>query len=142
MVKTIKFGIISLIIIMLSGCNNSDDEIKTEQSIIGNWKLIEVYSDVGDGSGGWNPVENGYTYSFSSNGEFSSTRFSECSSGTYTINSNELTLVFDCNGFTTGIENPEGTFVENYTFESNTVILVPTYIFCVEGCGWKFKKMN
>ncbi|MBA6151620.1 lipocalin family protein [Gelidibacter maritimus] len=142
MVKTIKFGIISLIIIMLSGCNNSDDEIKTEQSIIGNWKLIEVYSDVGDGSGDWNPVENGYTYSFSSNGEFSSTRFPECSSGTYTINSNELTLVFDCNGFTTGIENPEGTFVENYTFESNTVILVPTYMICDEGCGWKFKKMN
>ncbi|MGL1885571.1 MAG: hypothetical protein OCD76_03560 [Reichenbachiella sp.] len=137
-----KFEIITLIIIMLSGCSNSDDEIKTEQSIIGNWKLIEVYSDIGDGSGDWNSVENGYSYSFSSNGEFTSTRFSECSSGTYTINSDELTLVFDCSGFTTGIENPEETFVENYAFELNTVILVPTYLNCDEGCGWKFKKMN
>lgn len=140
--KKLKFGILGLLTIVLFGCSNDDENIKTEKSIIGNWKLIEIYNDPGDGSGSWNSVDNGYIYNFSENGQFSSTRFSECSTGNYTIDSNQLTLDFDCDGFTTGIEEPEGTFIENYTFESNTVIFVPTYLNCIEGCGWKFEKVN
>lgn len=141
MEKILKFGILGLVAIVLIGCS-SDDKVATEQSIIGTWKLIEVDLDPGDASGSWSSVENGYTYNFSANGQFTSTRFSECSTGTYSLDSNQLTLDFDCDGFTTGIEDPEGTFIENYTFESNTVIVVPTYITCIEGCGWKFEKVN
>ena len=136
--KKLKFGILSLLTILLFGCSNDDENIEAEKSIIGNWKLIEVYDDIGDGSGSWNAVENGYTYGFSENGQFTSTRFSECSTGNYTIDSNQLTLSFDCDG----IEDPEGRLIENYIFESNTVIFVPTYLNCDEGCGWKFEKMN
>ena len=138
--QKLKSSILSLVAIMLIGCSSDDEKIVTEQSIVGAWKLIEVYSDPGDGSGSWNSVENGYSYNFSANGQFTSTRFSECSSGSYALDSKQLTLNFDCDGFTAGIEDPEGTFIENYTFESNTVILVPAYLNCDEGCGWKFQK--
>jgi len=131
-----------LSLVFFTSCNNDDENIKEENSIVGTWRLIEIYNDPGDGSGSWNSVDNGYLYNFSENGQFTSTRFSECSSGSYSMNSTELTLDFDCDGFTTGIEAPEGTFIENYTFESNTIILVPTYLSCIEGCGWKFEKIN
>ena len=142
MAKKLLFGILSLLSIILVGCSNNDENIDTDKSIVGNWKLIEIYIDPGDGSGNWNPVEDGYTYNFSENGEFTSTRFSECSTGEYSIDSNQLTLEFDCNGFTAGIEEPEGTFIEDYFFESNTVIFVPIYLNCIEGCGWKFEKVE
>lgn len=142
MKKLLKLGMIFCFVLTISGCSNDDENIKDENSIVGTWKLIEVYDDPGDGSGSWNSVENGYTYNFSLNGQFTSTRFSECNSGNYSINSNELTLDFDCDGFTTGIEDPEGTFIENYTFELNRIILVPTYLNCTEGCGWKFEKIT
>lgn len=137
-----QFGIIIVIILSIIGCNKEDDNTEQEKSIVGNWQLIEIYSNPGAGSGNWNSVENGYTYSFSANGEFTSTRFSECSTGTYSIESNELSLDFDCDGFTTGIESPEGTFIEQLTFETKDLILKPTYLNCIEGCGWKFKKIN
>ncbi len=142
MKKLLKLGPISCFILAILGCSNDDENIKEENSIVGTWKLIEIYNDTGDGSASWDSVENGYTYSFSLNGEFTSTRFSECSTGNYSMNSNKLTLDFNCDGFTTGIENPEGTFIEDYTFESTRIILVPTYLSCDEGCGWKFEKIN
>lgn len=143
MKKILKFGIISCLVLTMFGCSNDDNESPLqEKSIIGTWKLIEIYNDSGDGNGRWNSVEDGYTYNFSANGEFTSTRFSECGNGNYSIVSNELSLDFDCEGFTAGIENPDGIFIELFTFESNYVILTPTYLTCIEGCGWKFKKIN
>ena len=142
MKKFLKLGMIFCILLTIFACSNDDENVKEENWIVGTWKLIEIYTDPGDGIGSWNSVQNGYTYNFSVNGEFTSTRFSECSSGTYSINSDELTLDFDCDGFTAGIENPEGKIIENYTFESNKIIFVPTYYMCIERCGWKFEKID
>ena len=141
MSNTLKLGMILLFILTLFGCNN-DDKLNTEQSIIGTWQLIEIYSDPGDNSGSWNPVENGYKYIFTADNQFTSTRFSECDNGIYSLNSNKLILDFGCDGFTAGIEKPKGTFIEQMTFESNNLILNPTYLLCIEGCGWKFKKVK
>lgn len=124
------------------GCSPDDDDSKQQNDIYGTWKLIKVYENPGAGSGSWNSVANGYTYTFFKNGEFSSTRFNECTTGTFLIELNKISLVFDCEGFTTGMEDPEGTFIEEFTFDSNNLILKPTYILCIEGCGWKFDKVE
>lgn len=125
------------------GCEKEErTETEPITSIIGTWQLIEIYSDPGDGSGGWNSVENGYKYTFSSNNKFKSDRFSECTNGEYNIDSNQLILNYDCEGFTTGIENPQGTFIEEISFTASNMILRPTYLGCIEGCGWKFKKLQ
>ena len=90
----------------------------------------------------WTTVANGYTYTFSDDGTFSSTRFTECTTGTYEVSSNSITLDYGCAGFGTGIENPAGTFVENYSFESENIILTPSYMNCIEGCGYRFEKIE
>ena len=128
---TISFSILS--------CSHNDN-LDTIVTIVGSWKLFEIYSNSGGGTGQWSQIDNGYSYTFFSNGEFSSSRFSECTDGTYSITNNKLTLVFGCTGFTTRVEGPEGTFIEQMTFESGFLILTPTYLTCIEGCAYKFKK--
>lgn len=49
---------------------------------------------------------------------------------------------FGCEGFTTGIESPQGTFIEQMYFENGHLILKPTYLNCIEGCSWKFDKLS
>ncbi len=141
MKSTLKLGMFLLFALTLFGCNN-DEELNPEQLIIETWQLIEIYGDPGDGSGSWSSVDNGYKYIFTADNQFTTNRFSECDFGIYSLNSNKLILDFGCEGFTTGIENPEGTFIERMTFESKNLILNPTYLICDEGCGWKFKKVN
>ena len=136
----LKFSITLIFIISLFGCNSNNDELNTS-TIVGTWQLVEIYQSIG-GPGNWNDVENGYKYTFLNNGNFSSNRFSECSNGTYSIESNELILDFSCAEFTTGFEKPEGILIEKITFESGYLFINPTYIFCVEGCNYKFKKIS
>jgi len=111
-----KYGIVGLIIISLFSCDN-DDKMDEEQLIVGTWQLVEVYASPG-GPGSWYPVKNGYKYTFFSDGNFSSDRFDECMTGTYMVESNLLTLNYDCDGFTKGIESPQGVFVEKINFET------------------------
>lgn len=136
----LKYGIASMLVMSLFSCNN-DDDINQEQSLIGTWQLVEVYLSPG-GPGSWSTVENGYKYTFLDDGNFSSDRFNECSSGTYLVESNKLILNYDCDGFTAGIEIPEGIFIEEINFESGYLTINPTYVICIEGCEYKFKKIN
>lgn len=136
-------NIILIFSMLLSLTSCSDDAVKAQEtSIAGTWKLIETYGSDGTGNPQWTTVDNGYTYTFSSKGSFTSTRFAECSTGTYQITSSTLTLTYDCDGFGTGIESPAGTFVENIAFDDGKIILTPTYLTCIEGCGFKFEKVK
>lgn len=130
------------LILSFSSCSQNGEEKINDNSIVGTWKLIEVYSSDGGSNPQWKPVENGYTYTFNIDGTFTSTRFSECSVGKFELNNSTLTLRFDCNGFTTGLESPVGTFIENFNKNNNEIILKPTYLNCIEGCGNKFQKIK
>ena len=127
-------------LISLSSCDRNDP-ITQENSIYGTWKLVEIYGSDGGSNPKWTSVTIVYTYTFNENGSFTSSRFSECTSGTYTIENDKLILNFGCEGFTTGIESPQGTFIEQMRFENGNLILKPTYLNCIEGCGWKFDKL-
>ncbi|APY12118.1 hypothetical protein BWZ22_13155 [Seonamhaeicola sp. S2-3] len=135
--------IILILSMLLSFTSCSDDDTKSqEESFLGTWKLIETYGSDGGSNPQWTIVDNGYTYTFSNDGTFSSTRFTECTTGTYDVSNNTITLDYSCVGFDTGVENPPGTFVENYNFENGNIILTPTYMNCIEGCGYKFEKIE
>ena len=125
-------------LISLSSCHIDDND----NSIIGTWYLIEIYSSDGGSNAQWTSATNSYIYQFMENGSFISNRFSECTTGTYTIENDKLILNFGCEGFTTGIESPQGTFIEQMRFENGYLILKPTYLNCIEGCGWKFNKLK
>ena len=122
--------------------NNNEDRTTDNSKIIGEWQLVEVYESDGGSINQWNAVDNGYNYIFVSDGVFTSSRFTECTNGTYSVSDTTITLGYSCINFNTGIESPEGTFIENFSFDNDNLILVPSYLNCAEGCGWKFSKVN
>ncbi len=139
--KTIYLIFIAVLCIN-TACTKGESDTQ-EEIIFGNWELIEIFSNDGGSSGGeWQQPNTVYNYIFFEDNTFTSTRFLECDYGTYTFTENTIELHFGCEDFTTGIENPPGVFKENYTFENNHLILVPTYLSCDEGCGWKFKRIQ
>ncbi len=141
MKNSCKLGISILFLIVVFGCKSTNNKASITSSIVGTWQLAEAYQSIG-GPATWSAVEDGYTYTFSANGDFTSNRFTECTKGKYSVTSNELTLNFGCEGFTKGIEKPEGVFIEKITFESDYLFIKPTYIICTEGCNYKFKKIS
>lgn len=139
--KTTYLILITLLCIT-TACTK-DESDKEKDLILGSWELKEIYSNDGSSSNGeWQPPNTIYKYTFLDDNTFTSTRFLECDYGTYTFTEDTIELNFGCENFTTGIEIPPGVFKENYTFENNHLILVPTYLSCDEGCGWKFKRIQ
>ena len=128
------------IIISCHSCSQNNESEVEDNSIIGTWKLVEVYSSDGGSNPKWNKIENGYVYIFKSDNSFTSNRFSECETGSFTFSQTQLILTYNCPDFSTGIEYPAGTFIENYSKNNGEIILKPTYLTCIEGCGYKFRK--
>src|SRR5690606_33714797 len=103
-----RSGIISLLIITLFGCNNDDDTIVgNENGIIGSWKLVEASISSG-GPQYLVEIEDGEEFEFLNNGNFSTTRDTECTEGKFSMESNELSLIYDCDGFNPEVENSDG----------------------------------
>lgn len=132
--KNLAFTLISVVI--LFSCNNDDDST-SETELIGNWKLIEVLADPGDGSGTFSSVESDKILTFGSGGTITSNgnlcdlsiNSGNETSGTYT-NSESTFNSSDCN-------NPD----YNFTYEQTGNILIINYP-CIEACRAKYKKVK
>ena len=78
---------------LLSSCEDSDNFVPEDEipELIGTWKLIQIYNDPGDGSGDFENVFQGKTFTFSedsivtSNGSvcYNTSTFDGDSFGTY-----------------------------------------------------------
>ena len=86
-------------------------------------------------------VEDGVEFVFNSDGSFVSDMFTECMDGSFSVESNNLTLRYECDGFDSGIENEKDEVTYNITFESDHFVLMPTSVFCIEGCSYRYKKI-
>ncbi|MCL6217879.1 lipocalin family protein [Zunongwangia pacifica] len=130
-------------LLTLSGCDNEEYGMYEVDRIVGSWKLVEVYNDNNNGRGVWSPAENVYSYTFNEDGTFSSTRFPQCTGGNYSIYDDEIVLDFDCNNNRTmGISSVSSTFIEEFDYDGNNVIFIPTYPACDKGCKLKFEPTN
>lgn len=138
--KRIAFSIIFGILFI--SCNEDNEEVKDKNSLIGTWQLVQAFEYSEAGPGNWNEVEDGYTYKFFHNGDFYSTRFDECTSGTFSTESNLLMLEYSCDGFTAGIEDSAGIFMEDYIFVDGLLFVNPAYPTSVEGFVLKFRKIS
>ena len=130
--KNLIFTLIAVGI--LFSCNNDDDS-NSNTELIGNWKLIEVLADPGDGSGSFYSVESEKIITFKSG-------------GIITSNGNLCDMAINSDNQTSGTySNSESTFNSsdcnnidyNYTFEQNGDILILNYR-CIEPCLAKYKK--
>ena len=130
--KKLIFSLITVGI--LFACNNDDDS-NSNTELAGNWKLIEVLLDPGDGSGTFSSVESEKTITFEIGGTITSNgtlcdmsiNSDNQTSGTYS-NSESTFNSSDCN-------NPD----YNFTFEQNESILIINYP-CIEPCQAKYEK--
>lgn len=136
--KFLKYFILASVFIM-SSCSKNEEipeskNFSYDQSILGDWKLVEAYISSG-GPQYWVDIESGEEITFLSDGSFESNRFSECKTGEFSIESNELFLTYTCDGFSSR------AITYKLTFESNYLILTPTSVVCVEGCIYKYKRI-
>jgi len=86
-------------------------------------------------------IDNGYVYKIKEDSTFESTISTECLSGKLIITSSEITFNFDCEDFTMGTEEPNGTFIYSYSLGS-LFELKPLNINCYEGCAYRFQKIE
>ena len=120
---------------VLNSCStNNDAQINTD--LIGNWKLIEVLVDPGDGSGTFFSIESEKIITFESSGVLSS-------------NGNLCNMSGNTNNRTIGVYSvSESTFSASscsntdykYAFEQEDAILIINYP-CIEPCQAKYKKV-
>ncbi len=125
--------LLSIIMGLFFACSNNDQN-NTETQLIGEWKLIEVLADPGDGSGTFQPIKSTKTIGFKNDGTIT-TNISLCepyldeiiSSGTYHDN----TIITNC-------ENQNSTTV-GFKLENEYLILE---FVSNEGYSQKFKKVK
>jgi hypothetical protein len=137
-----KFAILFLLTVAFLGCVDNDDNLTVNsESLLGNWKLVE--SSISSGGPQYTvAIENGEEFKFSDNGTFTSTKYPVCSTGSFSTASKELILKYSCSTFTTGIENAEGDITYQVTLNSDYITLIPTSVFCNEGCSYTYKKIT
>ncbi len=132
--------------LVLPSCDSEEHNMYEVDRIVGSWKLVEIYSENASGEGQWTPAVNSYSYTFNENGTFTSTRFSQCTTGNYSVYSGELALDFECsnNGISTmSISNTAASsYIEEFDYEGSNVIFIPTYPACDQGCRFKFEPTN
>ena len=137
-----KIILLAVILISQISCNNDNETKPQDSEILGTWKLSEGYIGDGGSATEWIPIKNGYTTTFKSDGTFTSTQFTECTTGTYKLENTTLTIIYGCPNFSALGEKPAGTFIENYKIENGKMYLSPINSLCYEGCAYKFSKIK
>lgn len=124
----------------LSSCNSDDSAAAEETGLIGKWVLNEAFISAG-GEQFWVDVENGEQFVFCADRTFTSSRYPECSTGVYVMNTDELRLNYGCEGFVPSSQNQDGWITFALDITSDYFILRPTSgPICVEGCSYKYQK--
>lgn len=132
--------------LFLYNCTSDDGSPKGDVELLGKWKLIEQYTDAGDGSGDFNPITSNRTVEFFSDGTiiangilcYMSTEVGENNSGVFKlISSNEADTNYDGE-----IKPNDCDFSETKIYfdisSDNKLVL---WYLCIEGCGQKFEKI-
>lgn len=129
-----KFNPYLFLILLCFNCQ-SDDAI-ADVELLGNWQLIEIFSDPGDGSGSFSAVDSNKIVTFNNDGTVISNG-TLCSLSTNATTPSIGLFIEEAMTFAT---NACGLPDVNYEFEidGNTLIIYP---FCFEGCAAKYQKL-
>ncbi len=121
-------------LVICISCDNEDDE-NTDSTLIGEWKLIEVLVDPGDGSGTFQSVESNKVIEFKDDGTITSNgticnmsvESDSSTSGTYSLTDSTI--------YSAGCLD----HVIDIWFELDGSDLI-IYYPCIEACGAKYRK--
>lgn len=128
--------ILTVLISMQLSCTTTEDNENSVNSLIGKWKLVEVFDIYGGSSDSpWIQVEDGYFYIFKENGTIETDKF-DCI-GNFIYNTNDeyqLNLTFNCS-------NHNFSSFYKVIFENNFITLEEKDSSCDEGCAEKFQRI-
>lgn len=141
MEKLISCLLVLVLLSPLSACNDTENENPNDHSILGKWKLTEAFISSG-GPQYWVDVEDGEEIEFLSNSRFTSTNYPECPEGEYVLDEENLVLDFDCEDIELVAENEEGLVTFRIEFKNGDFLLSPTSVICIEGCSYKYERMD
>lgn len=124
-------------IVLVIACNNDDNnQTVVESTVLGEWTLIEVLSDPGDGSGTFQPVQSHKTLMFTANGDVTSNgnicsinlETAQATSGTFSEENHTIT------GNCSAVGYPL-----TYEVDANDNLIVSHP--CIEACGEKYVRI-
>lgn len=133
-ITNLKYSALLILSILLVS-NFSSCKKDKNTTIVNKWKLIEQYSDPGDGSGDFNPVESNKTIEFLDNGTVVSNgslcNMNYDTDGQSTASYTDSTLItHDCE-----LDN----FAIYYEIMNDNLFL---WYPCIEGCAQKYTKID
>lgn len=125
-----------ILLLFITSCSKDKANITHDDTLKGTWKLSESYIDIGDGRGKWRPVSEYSTQisllTFKDSGVLDGSAYSKYV--TYAVK-DSITLTF----------YEKDKTEQNFRFNiSNGVLTMSPSgpIFCIEGCGQKFRKLK
>lgn len=123
---------------LLLSCN-LDDEMFQDQphGLVGTWKVVETAESSG-AEMNVRSVKDGQEITFLANETFVIKPTDNCGSGFYYHVDDRLTLDIFCGNE----EEKSQSVIYNVQFEKDYMILVPLSPMCIEGCWYKYKKLN
>ncbi len=119
------------------GCESDDENDDKVNGISGQWILIEMLADPGDGSGEFIPVESEKSISFNDDRTFVSNG-DICSFSTLADNPTEGTYSESENGYTIDCDTPFPSPL-NLSIDEGDLIIA---FSCIEPCLQKFRRLN
>lgn len=126
----IKIALLCICMMFVLSCKK--DGKNDSSDITGRWKLSETLADPGDGSGKWRKAESTDYIQFFADGKLISDSYKEYTSYKLTDSAN---IAFSKDDKT--IQN------FRFTLKDGTLSLSPNGpIFCIEGCGVRYKRAN
>ena len=134
-----------VLLVVISSCS-SDDSKSAEEGIVGKWKLMEQYSDPGDGSGDFQTINSNRVIQFLSDGTieingslcFMASDVGDVETGTYVItSSNEADTTFDGEIIPNTCSSRSARVYFDLPKSGKLVLWYP----CIEGCAQKFSKI-
>lgn len=128
-----NFSFILILILSMSSCTKDNDN---EALLVGEWQLVEVLMDPGDGSGTFQPMESNVKISFysdnivKSNASFCQMGVATGLPSTATYSTEEAKIFVNCDGF------------EFLYFEFEGDYLIMGNYMCIEQCSQKYRKIQ
>lgn len=133
-----------LLLVLMISCSKSEKAelilsepaptVEVDPTVIeGKWKLVETYSDPGDGSGNFAPVNSNKTFEFFKNGTLVSNG-EICSLTTTTQNPSTTNYSVRCKTIIC-----PNNFHMSFSLENGELLV---HFPCIEGCTFKFEKIS
>ncbi|MEP4534349.1 MAG: hypothetical protein ABJ004_14755 [Cyclobacteriaceae bacterium] len=127
--------ILSLLLIGLFSCEEDTEEKTDDTEIVGNWNLIQAYTDPGDGSGTFKAVDSSKKLVILSDGTFTS-NYSMCVMNAETDETGSGTY-----NQTDSLMYPVGCDYKLWFYMTQSGHLEVHYP-CIEGCGERYEKVE